>query len=97
MNDLLEKLRNLDETDKVDFNGTPEEKVAHFEKRTQEHIDRVKAAAQKIVDAGVLGEHDGALLLNQVQEHDASKLEEPERTPYIELTWKYKFEQCSSS
>ena len=97
VNDLLAKLREThDEEDEAMFEGTPEEKLEYFEKRTQEHIDRVKVAAQKIVDAGVLGEHDGALLLDQVQGHDASKLEEPERTPYIEISWRHKFDNYKS-
>ena len=72
--------------------GTPEEKEAWFEERTANHIKMVQYAAQKIVDA--YPELNG--LLDKVKEHDASKLQEPERTPYIELTWKHKFDNYKS-
>ena len=79
MNELLESL--LEESvvdDKYDF----------FIKRTTEHIDRVKKAAQSIVTEYPEFEE----LLDQVEDHDVSKFEEPEEAPYIELTWKKKHE-----
>ena len=68
--------------------GTSEEKEAWFEERTNMHIDLVQKAAKKIVDEYPELE----ALLGEVKDHDASKLVEPERTPYIELTWKHKFD-----
>lgn len=62
---------------------TRKEKKDFFEKRTNEHIKRVQDAAKKIVDEY----SEYKKLLEQVKNHDASKFEEPELTPYIELTW----------
>lgn len=62
------------------------EKLEYFLKRTKEHIDRVKNNAEIIVRR--LPELQG--LLNQVEMHDQSKYEDPEREPYIELSWNYK-------
>jgi hypothetical protein len=45
-------------------------------------------AAKKIVDA--YPEFDK--LLQMVEVHDASKFEEPEKTPYISITWRHKLE-----
>lgn len=59
------------------------EKLDFFKKRTNKHIERVQNAAKKIVD-----KHDEyKKLLEQVKDHDASKFEEPEMTPYVKLTW----------
>jgi len=66
-----------------------EEKEDWFEERTQRHIDLVNKYARKIADANI-PEVDSEELLAQVENHDASKKEEPERKPYIELTWKHK-------
>jgi len=60
-----------------------EEKVTFFMERTQEHIDRVQNAAAKIAET--YPELSG--LVEQAEQHDASKFEEPEKSPYIELTW----------
>jgi hypothetical protein len=64
------------------------EKEKHFENRTKKHIELVQKAADKIIkkypEFKVLS--DLALI------HDASKFEEPERTPYISLTWRHKIE-----
>lgn len=63
-----------------------DEKEEFFEERTAFHISLVQDAAKKIVDAyPELSE-----LSTQVEHHDGSKYEEPERTPYIELTWNKK-------
>lgn len=65
------------------------EKLDFFKKRTKKHIERVQNAAKKIVN-----KHDEYKeLLEQVKDHDASKFEEPEMTPYIELTWLKKMDQ----
>ena len=75
-------LRRLRE---VDF--TPEQEK-HFEDRTNKHINLVQEKAKMIVDA--YPEYED--LLTQVEVHDASKFKEPERTPYISLTWRHKLE-----
>lgn len=66
-----------------------DEKEQFFVDRTNNHIELVQGAAAKIVD--VYSEFEA--LLKQVEVHDASKLEEPERTPYIEITWRHKQER----
>lgn len=58
-----------------------------FNKRTKNHIDLVKKYCKRIKEYGD-GEFDE--LIKRSQEHDKSKLEEPEKTPYIYLTWNYK-------
>lgn len=57
-----------------------------YEKRTRNHIDLVAKYCRKI------SEYDSKYdeLLERLKVHDDSKFEEPERTPYIYITWKYK-------
>jgi len=64
------------------------EMEAFFEQRTRAHIQRVQQAADKIADA--LPEFNE--LPDIAKDHDASKLEDPERNPYISLTWRHKQE-----
>jgi hypothetical protein len=64
----------------------PPEMKTFFNERTEKHIGRVQKYCQKIADkfpnlAGVV---------NQAKTHDATKYEEPEFTPYVHLTWRYK-------
>jgi len=66
-----------------------DEKYEFFLERTNNHIRLVQEATEKIVSA--YPELGG--LVFQVDSHDASKFEEPELTPYIELTWKKKLEK----
>jgi hypothetical protein len=70
-------------------NFTNKEKEDFFKKRTKKHIKRVQNAARKLVKK--YPEYKD--LLDQVKDHDKSKFEEPERTPYIELTWLKKIDQ----
>jgi len=65
-----------------------DEKEQFFLDRTNNHIRLVQNAAAKIVEAYP----EFTELLKQVETHDASKLEEPEKTPYIEITWRHKLE-----
>lgn len=62
----------------------------YFIERTMKHIHRVQDNAKKIEDAYPL-EFQG--LRSQTDNHDQSKLEEPEKTPYISITWRHKIEQ----
>jgi hypothetical protein len=58
-----------------------------FEERTNRHINLVKKYA-KLVE-----EYDPETfkgLTKQVENHDELKFKEPERTPYIKLTWQHK-------
>lgn len=67
----------------LEYIESAEEKEKYFEERTRKHINLVQKAAQKIVDAYP----EYKELLSKVKVHDQSKFEEPERTPYIDLTW----------
>jgi hypothetical protein len=66
-----------------------EEKLAFFMQRTQDHIDRVQDAAAKIAEAYP----EYTTVMDSAEFHDASKFEEPEKTPYVELTWAKKLEK----
>ena len=63
-----------------------DEMISWYVKRTNRHINLVKKYAKKIENE--FPEFKG--LINQSNNHDASKLKEPEKTPYIYITWKYK-------
>lgn len=67
----------------IKLSTTKKEKKDYFKKRTKKHIERVQNAAKKIVNKYP----EYKPLLDQVEDHDSSKFEEPEMTPYIELTW----------
>jgi len=71
---------------------TTEEMEQHFNDRTSKHIELVQQAAKKIEQAHILNGEDCGNLMNRVVVHDASKFEEPERTPYISITWRHKLE-----
>jgi len=64
------------------------DKEAHFIKRTKYHIALVGEAINKIVEAFP----EFSELLDRASIHDASKFIEPERTPYIEISWRHKIE-----
>ena len=66
--------------------GITEEMEKFFEERTARHIGLVQKYGQKIADLG----EEFSELAEIVQQHDQSKLEEPERTPYVFVTWQYK-------
>ena len=65
-----------------------QEKEDWFIERTNRHIALVQQAAKKIVAKYP----EFQALLDQVQKHDASKFEEPERTPYVSISWRHKLE-----
>jgi hypothetical protein len=73
-----------------DENMITDEMKQHFEERTNNHIDRVKKYCKKIDELNIDN-------LNNMQElgeeHDKSKWEEPEKTPYVYLSWRYKCKQ----
>ena len=58
-----------------------------FEERTNRHIDMVKKYANQIEKA--FPERFKGLT-EQAEHHDETKLEEPERTPYVKLSWQHK-------
>ena len=61
----------------------------HFRTRTNNHISLVYKYLKKIADLK-LPEIDNDVLLQKG--HDMSKFEEPEYTPYLHITWKYKMQ-----
>jgi hypothetical protein len=66
--------------------ATPE-MLAWFEERTRQHIERVKKYADKIERRWIY-RYFG--LMKQTENHDLSKYQEPERSPYVFITWQYK-------
>jgi len=62
-----------------------DEMLAWFKKRTEMHIGFVKKYCKKIE------EYDNRFkgLLEQANDHDASKFEDPEIDPYVYVTWEY--------
>ena len=64
---------------------TPE-MIEFFEKRTAYHISLVQKYAA-IIEKAYPVRFNG--LTNIAKTHDASKLVDPERTPYIALSWRY--------
>jgi hypothetical protein len=85
---ILEKI----ETPTKDAEITPE-MVEWFEIRTRMHIHLVQKYAAKI--AQEFPEFKD--LVKAVQDHDQSKFEEPERTPYILRTWQLKHPEIQDS
>jgi len=62
------------------------EMVEWFNSRTNKHISLVRKYGDMIADN--YPEYDE--LIDIVRNHDASKFVEPEHTPYIHISWKYK-------
>jgi len=75
---FTELLEKIDSTTFLD-----DKKKAWYNTRTSYHIQLVQAAAARIVSVYP----EFVELLMNVEQHDASKFEEPELSPYIELTW----------
>ena len=69
-----------------------QDKEEWFIERTTKHIELVNTAARSIV--AEYPEYEA--LLQQVKNHDASKFEEPERTPYISISWRHKKDNYNS-
>lgn len=59
----------------------------HFNNRTKKHINLVKKYAH-LIESTYPTEFKG--LDEQTAEHDKSKFEEPEYSPYLHIAWKYK-------
>lgn len=57
-----------------------------FETRTNKHIALVQKYSKKIEDS--LPEFKG--IIKQTENHDDSKFKEPEKTPYVYISWMYK-------
>jgi len=63
------------------------EMLNHYMKRTKKHIALVQKYGKKIYESNPKRFKD---LPKQLEVHDQSKFEKPEKEPYIHLTWKYK-------
>ncbi len=68
---------------------TPE-MIAFFDRRTREHIDRVRRCLSAMAS---LTDH-GRILAERAKDHDSSKFEVEERIPYVWLT---EFHRCRLS
>ena len=68
-----------------------DEREAWFLKRTLTHILRVKRNVLALVEADFPVDH--VALMQQNARHDATKFEEPEKSTYVDLTWRYKCER----
>jgi len=69
------------------------EKEEWFEKRLNNHIDLVQKYIKRIEKA-YPEKFKG--LIEQCENHDASKFKEPERAPYIEISWRHKHDNYDS-
>lgn len=63
-----------------------------FDMRTRKHLGLVRNHIETLNGLGVLfdGMRDRDRLHSRWLRHDLSKFEEPQRTPYIHITWMYK-------
>lgn len=77
MGTWYKKARNMNYT---------QEMLDHYEKRTKMHIALVSKYCSKIAAYNP----EFKELLERAKVHDQSKFENPEREPYIWVTWKYK-------
>jgi 2,4-dienoyl-CoA reductase-like NADH-dependent reductase (Old Yellow Enzyme family) len=69
------------------FESVNDEKEAWFEKRTKHHIDLTKKYCRRI------HEYDAKHFPNIIkmgEKHDASKYRNPERIPYVDISWHYR-------
>ena len=80
---FLNREGELEEIELKESDATQQEKAEFFHTRTNKHIGLVKEAAKKIVAKYP----EFKELETIVNNHDSAKFEEPEHTPYIELTW----------
>lgn len=76
-------------------NPTQEEKEHWFMERTGNHVDLVNQAIKKIALEN-FNEFDVSELIKNGEDHDKSKFEEPERTPYLDISWRHKLDNYKS-
>lgn len=65
------------------------EMIEFYEKRTKEHIDRVRKNLYHIAE--VRDDLNKVELMSRAKDHDKSKYSKKEREPYIWLTWIKKY------
>lgn len=68
-------------------NEMTDEMIEHFKTRTDKHIKLVQKYCKKIDDLCIKGLED---IVKVSEQHDKSKYEEPEYTPYVYVSWDYK-------
>lgn len=70
-------------------NEITDDMVKFFYKRTNNHINAVSVFAKRIYRDEELRKFiDAEKFFHDIANHDQSKFEEPELTPYIKLTWR---------
>lgn len=69
-----------------------EDMCKHFETRTIAHIARVRNYIDKIIKSNAGKFLSERILEEEKRDHDHTKFKDPEREPYIHITWKYKKE-----
>ena len=80
-------MKTLFERNLVEEDANMDKMKKFFEKRTNNHIKAVQDIGKKIYESDP-EKFKGLMELLKV--HDASKFKEPEYTPYLYVTWKYK-------
>lgn len=87
LNEMSNYYTKLQEMEKdVDSIKKSKEKEDFFNDRTKKHMDLVSKQLDKIIaldDPRI----DNSILEKEKIEHDQTKLREPERKPYIDITW----------
>lgn len=66
------------------------EMIDFFDSRTNMHIDLVKKNGKKLIKKLEMEPELKELFEIVLKNHDSSKFQEPEKTPYILTSWKYK-------
>lgn len=66
------------------------EMIDFFDERTEMHINYVKQNGEKMIKHLSLTPEETEQFKTILEKHDETKLQEPERTPYILVSWKYK-------
>jgi len=71
-----------------------QEMIDWFKQRTDKHIERVQANWRRLYDSNFNKYLEDGLADKKLHilKHDESKYEDPEYTPYLFITWKYKQE-----
>jgi len=65
------------------------DKEEWFKIRTNRHIGLMRKYTNRVAKLELPGV-DRILLLKEGKEHDSTKFNEPEYTPYLEITWRYR-------
>jgi hypothetical protein len=65
-----------------------DEMESHFKNRTNFHVSLVQKYLDIIKNLNLSGVDNN--ILEEEKDHDSGKFEEPEYTPYLHITWKYK-------